>query len=127
MSCPVLMLDKADPRRSEPLAGERASRRFHPVAAAAVAGDIHEERVDGTSLENAQLSLKRGGEQVRGPQFHAVTAGFVTGGIFVQPDLGRGGPAQVREAVLGKESDANKTDPLALGQDQNADGKVLRV
>ena len=39
--CPVLMLDKADPRRAEPLAGERASSRFHPVAPAAVAGDVH--------------------------------------------------------------------------------------
>ena len=51
--CPVLMLDKADPRRAEPLAGERASSRFHPVAPAAVAGDVHEERVDGTILEHA--------------------------------------------------------------------------
>ena len=49
------------------------------------------------------------------------------GESLCKPNWDCGGLAQVGEAVLGKESDANKTDPLALCKDQNADRKVLRV
>src|SRR5580692_7912120 len=84
---PVLMLDKADPWRAEPFGGECASSRFHPVAAAAVASDVHEERIDRKRLEGGQLALKRRGKQVRRPEFHAVAASFVARRGFLQAKL----------------------------------------